>query len=102
MLAVSAPLRAARYNGRKREGCSVAIKYIAARYGAEIESAHDTVDKALEAAWSDNEYEGAYPLDIYDGEALLWTNREGHPLVEGTTPLLDKLHEWAKLNGRDD
>lgn len=77
------------------------FRYIARRFYQEGKSAHETLDGALEAAWRNQEFETADPLDIYKGDTLLWTNRDEPPRVKGRISLRQRLIVWAKANGRD-
>lgn len=72
--------------------------YVAARYGEEINWEFDTLDEALESAYWDNEMGEAYPIEIRDNNKPLWTNRGGHPLVDGSCPLLERLYEYGQTH----
>lgn len=78
---------------------TMAFRLIVMRYWQEIEWSHESMDSALRQAWGDLNWNKAYPVDLYNDDVILYTNRGGHPLVEGTTPLLDAINAWAKQNG---
>lgn len=76
------------------------IVYVASRYDEEIRFEYEHADEALEHGFGDIEHNSAFPLDIFEDDRLLWTNRGGNPLRNGTTPLTDKIYEWAARTGR--
>lgn len=73
--------------------------YINQRYGTERRWTYDSLDEALEEAWRDIEYNESRPLELYEGETLLYGQRDGYPLNPGSCPLSDAAHAWAKARG---
>lgn len=78
------------------------FQYIYSRYNVEDYEEYETLDEALDNGYrnlmADPEY-GAWPLDILQDGIVLWSNRGGSPLQEGTCPLNDRLYQWGKDGG---
>lgn len=75
--------------------------YVSERYGKEQTQSYETLAAALAAVVEDIEANTAYPLELYEGDTLLYGQRDGHPLQRGSCPLTGAAYEWARANGLD-
>jgi hypothetical protein len=80
----------------------VKYRYVASRYDVEIEDDYETLTDAMHRGWSDIEFNSAYPLELWHGKTLVYSNRDGHPLTHGTCPFTDAIWDMARHEGWDD
>jgi hypothetical protein len=75
-------------------------KAIKSRYGVIIEDAFNDLDEARASLLADIEWNEARPLDLYEDDILIASNRQRNA---GTVPnLTDMLFEWGHETGHLD